>query len=269
MNIFEKNMTDILKDLAQNYNASGVKAEFEDEGTGFEEALRLKELALCAGLDLTLKIGGCSAIKDIQDAKIIGAGTLVAPMIESAYAVKKYIEAYRSVLKQVDINEMSFYINIETHHGCMYLDEILDACSKTEINGIVIGRTDLTGSLGMNKDDVNHDIIYDYAKSIAQKSKQFGKEVIIGGGVTPKSIPFFKKIGSDIMDKYETRKVVFDYNEDITHENMVQGILKAIEFEILWLKNKSKYYNDTHHIDVKRINSLEKKYKNIVEVNYV
>lgn len=269
MNIFEKKMADILSDLAQNYNAVGVKAEFEDEGTGFEEALRLKELGLYAGLDLTLKIGGCSAVKDIQDAKIIGAGTLVAPMIESAYAVKKYSDAFHSVLKEEEVNEMKFYINIETKHGYDFIDEILETCSISGVSGIVIGRTDLTGSLGMNKEDVNHDIIYDYTKSIALKSKNFGLDVLIGGGVTRMSVPFFKRMPSESFDKYETRKVIFDFPNKLGDDNMLTGILKAIEFEIMWLKNKTEYYNIAHNNDILRINSLEKKYKAIMDVNYV
>ena len=37
----------------------------EGYGTRHEEALRLKEVATQAGLDLTIKVGGCEAIKDM------------------------------------------------------------------------------------------------------------------------------------------------------------------------------------------------------------
>lgn len=262
MNIFEEKMVEILKDLAENHGAVGLKAEFEDEGTDFSEAMRLKELGLCSGLDITIKIGGCCAIKDIQDAKIIGAGTLVAPMIESPYAAKKYIEAYRSVLKSEEIDGMSFYINIETKNGCDNLDEILEV-SSGDIDGIVIGRTDLTGSLGMSKDQVNSEIIYDYTSMVAGKVKQQNKEVIIGGAVSEMSVPFFRKISSDYMDKYETRKVIFNYSDDISDENIASGIMKAIQFEIMWLKNKSRCYNKIYDNDIRRIKSLENRYRNM------
>jgi uncharacterized protein YjaG (DUF416 family) len=81
-------MVDILNDLRENYNVIGVKCEFESEGTRLEEALRLKEVVTKASLELTIKIGGCEALKDMYDARIIGVENIVAPMIESSYALK-------------------------------------------------------------------------------------------------------------------------------------------------------------------------------------
>ena len=67
MNNLEKKMLDTLIDLRENHHVVGVKAEFEAEGTRLEEALRLKEVVTKAGLDLTIKIGGCEAVKDMFD----------------------------------------------------------------------------------------------------------------------------------------------------------------------------------------------------------
>ncbi|MFA5276435.1 MAG: citrate lyase beta subunit, partial [Candidatus Omnitrophota bacterium] len=68
MNALENKMLKILKDLKDNHHVIGVKAEFEAEGTRIEEALRLKEVVTKAGLELTIKIGGCEAVKDMYDA---------------------------------------------------------------------------------------------------------------------------------------------------------------------------------------------------------
>ena len=78
MNLLEKKMVDTLKDLKENHHVLGIKAEFEAEGTRLEEALRLKEVVTKAGLDLTIKIGGCEAIKDMFDARTIGVSALLA-----------------------------------------------------------------------------------------------------------------------------------------------------------------------------------------------
>ena len=72
MNQLEKKMVETLIDLKENHHVLGIKAEFEAEGTRLEEALRLKEVVTKAGLDLTIKIGGCEAIKDMYDARTIG-----------------------------------------------------------------------------------------------------------------------------------------------------------------------------------------------------
>ena len=102
MNDLEKKMVNILSDLRENHHVIGIKAEFEAEGTRLEEALRLKEIVTKAGLELTIKIGGCEAIKDMFDAKVIGVGTIVAPMIETAYAMKKFVNAARFVFPPLD-----------------------------------------------------------------------------------------------------------------------------------------------------------------------
>ena len=89
MNLLEKKMVETLLDLKENHHVLGIKAEFEAEGTRLEEALRLKEVVTKAGLDLTIKIGGCEAIKDMYDARTIGVAAIVAPMIETPYAKEK------------------------------------------------------------------------------------------------------------------------------------------------------------------------------------
>ena len=65
MNQLEKKMVNTLIDLRENHHVVGIKAEFEAEGTRLEEALRLKEVVTKAGLDLTIKIGGCEAITQL------------------------------------------------------------------------------------------------------------------------------------------------------------------------------------------------------------
>lgn len=86
MNQLEKLMVDRLVDLKENHHVVGVKAEFEAEGTRLEEAMRLKEVSLKAGLGLTLKIGGCEAIRDMFEGKDLGTVHMVAPMVETPYA---------------------------------------------------------------------------------------------------------------------------------------------------------------------------------------
>ena len=125
MNNLEKKMVDTLKDLKEHHHILGVKAEFEAEGTRIEEALRLKEIVTKADLDLTIKIGGCEAIKDMFEARTIGVNTIVAPMIESAYAMKKFVNAINYVFPKEEKDDIEFYINIETITGYNNFDEML------------------------------------------------------------------------------------------------------------------------------------------------
>ena len=82
-----------------------------------EEAMRLKEVVTRAGLDLTIKIGGCEAVKDMYDARTIGVSAIVAPMIESAYALSKYIKRATFVFPQEERAYIKFLFNIETITG--------------------------------------------------------------------------------------------------------------------------------------------------------
>ena len=125
MNQLEKHMVDQLKDLRDQHHVVGVKAEFEAEGTRLEEALRLKEVVTKAGLDLTIKIGGCEALKDFYDARSIGVTHIVGPMIESAYALKKYLTSARTAYNKDEYDTVDFLVNIETITACNNIDEIL------------------------------------------------------------------------------------------------------------------------------------------------
>ncbi len=264
MNSLEKKMISTLVDLKENYNVVGIKAEFEAEGTRLEEAMRLKEVVTRAGLDLAIKIGGCEALKDMYDARTIGVSTIVAPMIESPYAAKKYLQAAKMAFPEDERREMKFLINIETKYGYNYLEEILKSDFAHDLTGVVFGRTDMTGSLGMTKDDINHEIILDYAQKIAAITKKHNKELVIGGGVSGMSLPFFKKLPEGALTRFETRKVIFDADAALKNEQAENGILKAVGFELMWIKNKQNFYNTISHEDIKRIEVLESRYKDSI-----
>ncbi len=218
-------MKSLLIDLRDNHGAVGLKAEFETEGATLEQASKLKELADNTGLNLAVKIGGGGAVKEMREAKELGASTIVAPMIESAYAFRKFIDSAQSVFA----GGTELFINIETYAGAHALYEILAFESSQYLSGVVFGRTDMCGSLGFyNPEDVECERILWHAKDIAKKCNWYGKKFVIGGGISPKSVNFLNQIPN--LDGYETRKVIFKALPT------PEAILKAIKFEMMWLE---------------------------------
>lgn len=265
MNNLEKKMVNTLIDLRENHNVIGIKAEFEAEGTRMEEALRLKEVVTKAGLELTIKIGGCEAIKDMYDARTIGVNTIVAPMIETPYAMKKYIQATKFVFPEEEREDIHFLMNIETITGYNNLEAMLQIPEAKDLTGIVLGRVDMTGSMNMTREDINSEEIFKLANNMALICMKNNKKLVIGGGVSYHSLPFFKRLPEKSLYKFETRKIVFDAQKAFQDKDIEKGILKAVGFELMWLKNKQKFYEMIYKEDEKRIVMLENRYKKLIE----
>lgn len=258
MNNQELTMIGLLKELKQNYTTIAVKAEFETEASRLNEIMRLKNIANKIGLGITLKIGGAEAITDMFEAQDLGVDNLVAPMIESAYAMKKYLLAIKKYFPKDIRRTIKFGVNIETYQGYLNLNEILALPIIGTIDQITVGRVDLSGSLGLSREEINNDQVYKITEDICRQTKKRHLQTALGGGISIEAIPFMKRlITREFLDYFETRKIVFKAHKDF--KIIREGIIRANRFELLWLSYKKRYYSRIFHEDDERIRMLEKR----------
>lgn len=260
MNKYETKCASILFDMVENNGLVGVKTSFEDEGATFEETIRLKEICNQGKTKITLKIGGPEAIRDIKDSMIIGVKGLVAPMIESPFGLKKFIQAVNNYIPEDIRTSLQLAINIETKTAVDCIDDILKLDEAKQLYGVTIGRVDLSSSQDKSRDFVDSKEMLSQTMYVFDRVKNKGLKACIGGAVSIKSYDFLNKLHQEgILDKFETRYAMFD--PSVTLKNLSKALDKAQEFELLYLQNKQTKYHMQSMQDVLRIKMIEERLK--------
>tara|TARA_R100000664_G_C2751918_1_gene139202 strand:+ start:678 stop:1460 length:783 start_codon:yes stop_codon:yes gene_type:complete len=253
----QKELLKELKELKSKYNVIGIKSSFEDEGVQFNELIRLKQLCNLSNIVLNIKIGGCEAISDINNSLLIDSDGIVAPMIESPFALEKFITSVNNNIPPQLRKKINFFINVESRTAYDNISEILNSDYCKYLTGIVVGRSDLTKSFGLTKENVNDDEIYNIVKEIFTEAKHYKLMTIMGGNISVKSKDFVKSLyDKKLLDKIETRNIIFKLNKNNT-QNLEEAVKKALSFESLWLRTKSSYYMNIGNSYLNRASLLD------------
>jgi hypothetical protein len=110
--------------------------------------------------------------------------------------------------------------------------------------------------MGLNRNSVNSEDIYNIAHNVFEKTKKLGAKACVGGAVSTDSLDFLKKLHSEkLLDKFETRYAIFD--PSITLKNLSRALFKAQMLEYEWLTNKMEYYQNQANQDETRLKMIQ------------
>lgn len=261
MNQYEKKMLEILHQGKEEYGVLATKAEFEAEGTRTDELLRLLEIANKADVGLALKVGGCEAIRDMLEAKQFGVRYIIAPMVETPYALSKYIAAKDKVYSAEEQEDVCFLFNLETITAFENLEPMLALASgQPGCDGVVFGRVDFSGSIGAGRDGIESERVTASVETAARACLKSGLEFVVGGAVSIDALANLQRFKAIHLTRFETRKVVFS-GAALDSPHLSQALRQAVHFELLWLLNKREYYGLMHREDQSRIEMLESRWK--------
>ena len=128
-----------------------------------------------------------------------------------------------------------------------------------KIEGIVFGRVDFSGSLGLGRAGIETDDVTNRVVETAKVASNYKLDLVVGGAVSSDALPQLKRINKEYLTRFETRKVVFAANS-LDGEQIDKALLNAVHFELLWLLNKRSYYAQITAEDNKRIEMLESRW---------
>ncbi len=213
--------------LKQKYGVVAIKTGTEVEDMSFEEIRFIKDLTYGI-LPLTVKIGGPEARQDIRFLLGLGVHTILAPMIESVYALRNFVQTLLHLYLEMSItNKPALGINLETRVAFSHLSDILHSPYFEQIFHITIGRKDLADSMNMA---VNHKKLLKMIHKCVEQCKKQNKSISVGGGLSMDwDIAWSTYMGSGYLN---TRHVMFQNN--FTSNKQYQKVLHSI---LDWEKN--------------------------------
>jgi 4-hydroxy-2-oxoheptanedioate aldolase len=243
------NLKKIVLEL-KDVGCSGIKISYEDEGALLNEVITMRYLTASIGLGLSIKIGGGEAKRDIVDCIDIGCDTIVAPMIESSFALNKF---FNSLSQYGYMREKGF--NLETINAYNCLDELSAEFPKLDF--VTVGRVDFVGSLNKDRKFVNSDEMFEMVSNIFKKAREHNTKCYLGGAISIESKDFIGKlIDQQLLDKFETRYIIFDIHK-IDFNKLDELLFLANVFEVEWLKYVNTKYSLLANKDIQRIKMIE------------
>lgn len=259
MNVLEDKMVEVLTEARDKFKVFQMKASLEDEGIYPRQLSRFKDITSSVHLPIVLKIGGPEALTDVYLGLDVGVGGLVAPMVETPYALTKYLSLIKQKIAEDNRHSIDFSFNLETITAFQNFDAMLELPDLKLLTGVTVGRVDLTGSMGLSRDTINtSQEVFDICKEVFTKAKNAGLKTGLGGGIDVKALPFVRKLEeAGLLDMFETRNVCFRASAWKLGEPALEA---AGIFELLHLCSLERYGSRIQAENKGRIEMLRKRW---------
>lgn len=201
-----------LAQLAGLHCVKALKTGTEVEDMGKEEIALMREIATGAGLPLVVKIGGPEARRDIRECLAIGVDVLLAPMVETVYALVNFVDTARMIMRETG-KEARLAINLETGTAMQNLDAMIATSAFRELSQVTIGRGDLSKSMNLAVDD--EEVLTVTRNALSRLNRQ-NKLTSVGGGLSVQNIGQMAEILPST--RFNTRHVVFENSETFARD---------------------------------------------------
>ena len=236
-----------------------IKTGTEIEDMGFDEILFLKKISDSI-VPLIVKIGGPEARNDIRNCLKIRVDMILAPMVETVYALSNFVTSATSLQQEARIS-CELAINLESLTAYQNLDAMIQSTAFKSLQQVTIGRGDLSASMHLGLDD--EEVINISAKAV-RKIANHGKVTSVGGGFMMENI---EEICHAIpAGRLNSRHCV------IRNDNRLKKNPKATLHHVLSLEKElylamSETFLEKRESYLKRIKVLENRMGNLELVN--
>ncbi|MCB1190094.1 MAG: aldolase [Leptospiraceae bacterium] len=185
---------------------------------------------------LIIKIGGPEARTDIRFCSSIVSDGIVAPMVESEYALRNYVSSLKSLIPPNQFEKTNKAINIETITAYRNILDIVDSHSFEIINSVIAARSDLSASMNMHPDDPE---VMRIIGQIVKLAKEKNKATSVGGTITSSN---FYHIMEKVAPNYiNSRHIVISLEQVAKNQRTdVPEIILEFEIELYVLLSKLK-----------------------------
>ena len=189
----------------------------------------------------------------------LGVDGIIAPMIESPYALKKFLETLHDILGPISFDKIQKVVNIETTQAVDLIREILDQEAAGELNQVTAARSDLSSSMDCHPDDER---VSDACLKIVDHARNRGYRTSVGGAITPGNI---HSIIKEIMpDRVNTRNMVMDTG--YLMDTSADAVRRCLEFEAELYSYLSSMPGERQRSYEKRIQTIQDRMKKSVAV---